>query len=57
MKITTTTARWFVSPSRGGIILTINGTEYLMSLDETDKLAECLDEAAIFAKAQKRLPA
>lgn len=57
MKITTTTARWFVSPSRGGICLTINGCEYLMSLDETDKLAECLDEAAMFAKAQKRLPA
>ncbi len=57
MKITTTTARWFVSPSRGGICLTINGCEYLMSLDETDNLAECLDEAAMFAKAQKRLPA
>ena len=54
MKITTTTARWFVSPSRGGVRITINGTEYLMSLDETDNLAECLDEAAMFAKAQKR---
>lgn len=56
MKITTTTARWFVSPSRGGICLNINGTEFLMSLDETDKLAECLDEAAMFAKAQKSQP-
>ena len=54
MKITTTTARWFVSPSRGGICLTINGCEYLMSLDETDNLAECLDEAAMFARSQKR---
>ena len=56
MKITTTTARWFVSPSRGGICLNINGTEFLMSLDETDNLAECLDEASLFAKAQKSQP-
>lgn len=56
MKITNPVMRWFVSPCRGGVRLNIGGTEFSMSLDEADKLAECLDEAAMFAKAQKNQP-
>lgn len=54
MKITTTTARWFVSPSPRGVSLTVNGVEYLMSLSEADALAGAVDDACIFAKTLTR---
>ena len=57
MKITNPVMRWFVSPCRGGVRLNIGGTEYSMSLDEADKLAEILDEVALYAKSQQHEPA
>ena len=57
MKITNPVMRWFVTPCRGGVRLNIGGTEYSMSLDEADKLAEILDEVALYAKSQQHEPA
>lgn len=57
MKITNPVMRWFVSPSKGGVRLNIGGTEYSMSLDEADKLAELLDEVAMYSKSQQHEPA
>lgn len=57
MKITNPIMRWFVSPCRGGVRLNIGGVEYSMSLDEADKLAEILDEVALYAKSQQHEPA
>ena len=57
MKITNPVMRWFVSPCRGGVRLNIGGTEFSMSLDEADKLAEILDEVALYAKSQQHEPA
>lgn len=50
MKISSKIARWFVSPASNGVNLTVDGTEYRMSIAEADALSECLDDVALFAR-------
>lgn len=52
MKIPARTARWFVSPARDGVTLTVDGLELRMSAEEADNLAGCLDDACQFVKVQ-----
>lgn len=50
MKIAAKTARWFVAPAGESVTLTIDGTQYSMSIPEADRLSEMLDETALYAR-------
>lgn len=54
MRITDRTAKWTVAPADNGVVLSINGTGYGMSLEEAFALSELVDNAACFVNARNR---